>query len=160
MKKMNIKKIKPLLKLIMLYLVYILFTFGVVKICALCNAMDNITLIIGCTGLLAESVYLGFYFYGKKRWSVGKYIGYGFLFLIIGAIVLWVTWYLTSLLLLLGDLIFNLPNSLEGFNFDRAFLIYFILVQVNLFILYRLDSNFGDAKFKDNSNSGNEDDQT
>lgn len=164
MKKKNIKKTKPFLKLILIYFIFMLFTCGVVKVCALCNAMDNITLIIGCTALLVESVYLGFYFGGKKNRSIGECIGYGFFSLIIGVIVLWTTWYLTSLLVGFGDLIFNLPNNLEGFNFDRGFLIYFILVQFNLFALYRFISKKRNKSSEDglsiskedNTKSGNE----
>lgn len=157
MKKINIKKIKPFLKLILVYLIFILFTCGVVKVCALCDAMDNVTLIIGCTVLLIESVYLGFYFDGKKNRSIGKCIGYGIFSLIIGAVVLWITWYLTSLFLSFGDLIFNLPNNLEGFNFDRGFLIYFIIAQFNLFTLYRFIQNARNKSLEDSSSNINGD---
>lgn len=140
MKKVSIKKVKTFLKLTLIYLIYMLFSFGVVKVCSFSDDMDplsNVTSIIGYTVLFVESIYLGFHFDGEKYRFVGDYIRDGVIFLIVGSIVLWITWHLTSLLLWLADLIFNLPNALNGLNFDRVFLIYFILAQFNLFTLYR-----------------------
>lgn len=162
MKKMNIEKIKPFFKLVLIYIVYVLFTSGVVKVYSLSDAMNplsSVPIVIGTVAFLAESVYWGFSVDGKKKWSVGEYIGYGFLFLIIGAIVLYVSahlWY--GLSVLAETLIFHIPFPLKGYTADRVFIIIFIFAQFNLLALYRFVNKRKNMTHKYNSKNSNEDD--
>lgn len=163
MRNTNINKIKPFFKLVIIYIVYILITSGVLKFYTLNDAMDPLNdfpITIGTIAFLVESVYLGFYFGGKKHRSFGEYIGLGMLFIIIGAIVQFVSdrvWYILSQLA--ERFVFNIIHPLKGYTIDRAYMTMFIFAQFNLIALYRFLNKRKNTIHKDNSQNGNEDDQ-
>lgn len=170
MKKVNIKKVRPFLVLILIYLVYILFISVVVKICSFGNDMNplnNVESIIGYTVILAESLYLGFSFsnFGfhiddeNKRVARGWYVVDIFIYLAIGAIVLFVSEKLMYLLYLAETYVFHIPIQLKLHSSNYEFFSQFILTQFILFVLYRYIKKSGNTNSENASNNCNERDK-
>ncbi len=140
------KTIKIILKLAITYIAFSLLVFGICKICIIWNSSDNIIPIIGYIVIFIDSIYLGFRYRKNEYYETFKsYIAWGFVFIIIGAIISILTWILSQyVIFLLGGAIYNLMDAYKDITFDRGFFIYFILTQFNLLLFY--NSAYKDIK--------------